>query len=167
MCRNSEIADLKATSSKGLIDKLRIFESNRQKLAKEPENYGMQEVSSPNKEADLPRLGAAQDKGKGYLETTRKKKGVSRISNRNKTMPTILDEQHCTATQQPESNHVPQGEPSAQGWNNSAFIERDKTDGLKRKLDAIRKWSNTVPTTNVTHELSSANSAHITGNLGQ
>ncbi|MED6210240.1 hypothetical protein PIB30_062352 [Stylosanthes scabra] len=73
--QNSKIADLKATSSKSLIDKLRMFETNRQKLAKERENYGMQEVSSSNKEADLPRLGATQDKGKeGYLETTPKKK---------------------------------------------------------------------------------------------
>ncbi|MED6165002.1 hypothetical protein PIB30_095568, partial [Stylosanthes scabra] len=69
MCRNIDIAELKATTSKSLIDKLKMFEINRRKLAKSHQIYGMQEVSSPNKEADLPSLGAAQDKGnKGFLE---------------------------------------------------------------------------------------------------
>ncbi|MED6151649.1 hypothetical protein PIB30_084484 [Stylosanthes scabra] len=81
MCRNSDIAELKATSTKSLIDKLKMFEINRQKLAKSWQNYGMQEVTSPNKEADLPCLGAAQDKGdKGDLGTKRKKKHVSRLA---------------------------------------------------------------------------------------
>ncbi|MED6147456.1 hypothetical protein PIB30_044212 [Stylosanthes scabra] len=82
MCRNREIADLKATSSKSLIDKLRSFEMNRQKIVKARENYGMQEMSSPNKEADLARLGDAQDKGKeDDLATKRKKKHyVSRLA---------------------------------------------------------------------------------------
>ncbi|MED6177881.1 hypothetical protein PIB30_102296, partial [Stylosanthes scabra] len=60
---NSDIAELKATSSKSLIDKLKMFEINQRKLAKSRQNYGMQEVTSPNKEADFPCLGAAQDKG--------------------------------------------------------------------------------------------------------
>ncbi|MED6151883.1 hypothetical protein PIB30_086641 [Stylosanthes scabra] len=63
MCRNSDIAELKETSSKSLIDKLKMFEINRRKLAKSRQNYGIQEVTSPNKEADLTCLGAAQDKG--------------------------------------------------------------------------------------------------------
>ncbi|MED6138747.1 hypothetical protein PIB30_077378 [Stylosanthes scabra] len=81
MCRNSDIAELKATSSKSLIDKLKMFEINQRKLAKSWQNYGMQEVTSPNKEADLPCLGAVQDKGdKGDLGTKRKKKHVSRVA---------------------------------------------------------------------------------------
>ncbi|MED6213259.1 hypothetical protein PIB30_091431 [Stylosanthes scabra] len=49
MCRSSDIAELKATSSKSLIDKLKMFEINRRKLAKSRQNYGMQEVTSPTK----------------------------------------------------------------------------------------------------------------------
>ncbi|MED6157653.1 hypothetical protein PIB30_025273 [Stylosanthes scabra] len=244
MCRKSEIANLKATSTKDLIEKLRIYEANRQKIAKSRENYGMQEVTSPNKEADLPSLGAAQDKGiEGNLASKRTKKHVSReVANRGlikpntrlaaveaqreltnlqnkldekhnlrdlaatksklnechvatnkvkKSVPKKLDFSHLQSTfdrikkgvpntkparvdaqkniptQQLESNHGAQGEPSSCYQNNSASIERDSNHRLKRKLDAIRKQSIIVPEPNVTQEPSSANSAHITRNRGQ
>ncbi|MED6150493.1 hypothetical protein PIB30_072843 [Stylosanthes scabra] len=115
---------------------MKMFEINQRKLAKSRQNYGIQEVSSTNKEADLPYLGAAQDKGdKGNLGTKRKKKHVSRLA----AVDCGASEQQSTPTQQPENleyNHVPHGEPSAQDLNNSASVGRAANHGLKRKLDA-------------------------------
>ncbi|MED6107203.1 hypothetical protein PIB30_011773 [Stylosanthes scabra] len=213
----------------------------------------MQEVTSPNKEADLPSLGAAQDKGiEGNLASKRTKKHVSReVANRGlikpntrlaaveaqreltnlqnkqketefatkgvpkptprldeihnlrdlaatesklnechvatnkvkKFVPKKLDFSHLQSTFDRIKKGVPNTKParvdaqktllhSSQNpimghKNNSASIERDSNHGLKRKLDAIHKRSIIIPATNVTQEPSSANSAHITRNLGQ
>ncbi|MED6213617.1 hypothetical protein PIB30_095140 [Stylosanthes scabra] len=138
---NNDIAELKATSSKSLIDKLKMFEINRGKLAKSRQNYGMQEVTSPTK---------------------RQICHVWELLN--------IREIKNTPTQQPEnleSNHVPHDEPTAQGLNNSASVGRAANHELKRKLDATPKWNNTVPVTNALQEPSSANSAQITRNIDQ
>ncbi|MED6176462.1 hypothetical protein PIB30_088437 [Stylosanthes scabra] len=68
---NNELADLKATSSKALLNKLMSFEMNRRQIAKERQNYGIQEVSS----------GAAQDKGmQGELSTKGMDKGKPKFT---------------------------------------------------------------------------------------
>ncbi|MED6152086.1 hypothetical protein PIB30_088601 [Stylosanthes scabra] len=139
MCRNSDIAELKATSSKSLIDKLKMFEINRQKLASHARIMGCKRCHPPTKRQIC-----------HFWELLK------------------IREIKSTPTQQPESiesNHVSHGEPSTQGLNNSASVGRAANHGLKRRLDATPKWNNTVPATNALP--SSVNSTQITRNIDQ
>ncbi|MED6141074.1 hypothetical protein PIB30_099710 [Stylosanthes scabra] len=70
----TEIANLTATSSKDLLFKLRNLESNRLKVVRERQNYGMQEVSSASKE------GLSAKEGNADLASKGKSKIVPKLS---------------------------------------------------------------------------------------
>ncbi|MED6141687.1 hypothetical protein PIB30_105950 [Stylosanthes scabra] len=64
-------------------------------------------------------------------------------------------------------NQGPQGEAPSAALNVTDSARRDSTDGLQRKLDAIRKRNITVQSTSVTQQQSFKNSAHSAGTQGQ
>ncbi|MED6207921.1 hypothetical protein PIB30_040084 [Stylosanthes scabra] len=78
------------------------------------------------------------------------------ISNENNTMSASLEEQQNSPMQQPEITNRNPVDPTA--------VENDATE-LKRKLEAMRNTSYTVPTTNVGHEQISTNSAANKGKV--
>ncbi|MED6186090.1 hypothetical protein PIB30_063474 [Stylosanthes scabra] len=104
------------------------------------------------------------------------------ISRRVNTMPPALGEEQSITPEQPgcskskdlndsntaaNKNQGPHIEPSPVAINNFESTKRDSTYGLQRDLEAIRKRNNTVQSTSVTQQRSSANSAQCAGNQGQ
>ncbi|MED6114699.1 hypothetical protein PIB30_082922 [Stylosanthes scabra] len=65
------------------------------------------------------------------------------------------------------SQEVQRGEASSAALNVTDSAKRDSTDGLQRKLDAIRKRNITVQSTSVTQQRSFENFAQSTGSQGQ
>ncbi|MED6154125.1 hypothetical protein PIB30_109002, partial [Stylosanthes scabra] len=114
---NNEFADLKATSSKALLNKLMSFEMNRRKIAKERQNYGMQEVSS----------GAAQDKGKqGEVST----KGMDKGKPADCATHNKIKEGETARLKVPPSRHK-EGEFGAKGVNKPGLKATSAQGNLK------------------------------------